>query len=71
MNRKLCLTNPIDVYDEMPGLVDEGRAVNVVYLDFSKGLDTVSHKILIDELMKYKLDNWIVRWTDNWLNCRV
>lgn len=28
------LTNPINFYDETTGLVDEGRAVGIVYLDF-------------------------------------
>lgn len=31
----------------------------------------VTHKILIDELMKYRLGNWMLRCTDNWLNCQV
>jgi len=35
---KSCLTNLINFYNEMTGLVDEGRAVYVVYLNF----DTVS-----------------------------
>ena len=55
------LTNVITIYDEMTGLVDEGRAVNIDYLDFSKAFDTVSYKILIEKLMKNGLDEQTVR----------
>jgi len=33
-----CLTNLISFYDKVMHLVDEGKAVDVVYLDFSKAL---------------------------------
>lgn len=57
-----CLSNLINFCDEMTGLVDEGREVNIVYLDLSKDFNTVSHKFLIDKLMKYGLDQQTVRW---------
>lgn len=49
-------------------VVDEERAADVVYLDFSKAFKTISHKSPIDKLMKYKLDKWTVMQTENWLN---
>ena len=52
------------------GLVNEGRAVDVVYLDFSKAFDTVSHKILIEELLMYGMDEQRVKWTENWATPR-
>ena len=55
----------------MTGWVDEGRAVDVVYLDFSKAFHTVSHDILLGKLRKYGLDEWSVRWIENWLNGRT
>ena len=53
---KSCLTNLIDFYDDMTGWIDEGRAVEVVYLDFSKAFDTLSRNILLGKLRKCGLD---------------
>jgi len=68
---KSCLTDLIAFYDGMTGWVDEGRAMNVVYLDFSKGFDTVSHNILLEKLRKCGLDERSVRWIEKWLNGRT
>jgi len=46
-------------------------AVDVVYLDFSKAFDTVSHNIFLGKLRKCGLDEWSVRWIENWLNGRT
>ncbi|KAJ7424166.1 RNA-directed DNA polymerase from mobile element jockey-like protein [Pitangus sulphuratus] len=68
---KSCLTNLIAFYYDMAGLVDERRAVHVVYLEFSKAFDTVSHKVLLVKLRKCGLDEWTVKWIKNWLNGRT
>jgi len=65
---KSCLISLIAFYDGMTGWVDERRAVDVVYLDFRKAFDTVSHSILIGKLRKCGLDEWSVRRIENWLN---
>ncbi|GAB0189216.1 mitochondrial enolase superfamily member 1 [Grus japonensis] len=69
---KSCLTHlMIDFCDGMTGWVDEDRAMDVIYLDFSKALDTVSHNILISKFRKCGLDECTVRWIENWLNGRA
>jgi len=52
------LTNLTAFYDAMTGWVDEGRAVVVVKLDFSKAFNTVSHDILLGMFRKCGLDEW-------------
>ncbi|CAM4675599.1 unnamed protein product [Lepidochelys kempii] len=66
-----CLTNLIAFYDEITGSVDEGKAVDVLFLDFSKAFDTVSHSILASKLKKYGLDECTIRWVESWLDCRA
>ncbi|KAK4806870.1 hypothetical protein QYF61_012591 [Mycteria americana] len=43
---KSCLTSLITFYNKIMSSVDMGRAVDVVYLDFSKAFNTVSHSLL-------------------------
>jgi len=47
----------IKFYDEMSGIVDEGRALHIVYLVFINAFGTVPHRILIDKLLMYGLNS--------------
>ncbi|KAK4830015.1 hypothetical protein QYF61_008278 [Mycteria americana] len=71
MKGRSCLTNLISFYDKVTCLVDEGKAVDVVYLDFSKAFDTVSHSILLEKLAAQGLDGCTLRWVKNWLDGRA
>ena len=57
-----CLTNLISFYDQVTRLVDEGKAVDVIFLDFSKAFDTVSHGILLEKLAAHGLDKCTLCW---------
>ena len=48
--------NLISFYDQVIRLVDEAKAVDVVYLHFRKAFDTVSHCILLEKLASCGLD---------------
>jgi len=49
-------------------LVDEGKAVHVVYLDFGKASDSVYSSILQENLAVYCLDKYTLCWVKNWLD---
>ncbi|KAK4810354.1 hypothetical protein QYF61_019273 [Mycteria americana] len=63
-----CLTNLISFYDKVTRLVDEGKAVDVVYLGFGKAFDTISHRILLEKLAAHGLDGCTLCWVKNWLD---
>ena len=48
--------------------MDEGQAVNVVYLDFSKASDIVPHNILMEKLAAHGLDGCTLRWVTHCLD---
>ncbi|RMC12586.1 hypothetical protein DUI87_10108 [Hirundo rustica rustica] len=50
---------------------DQGKPVDVMFLDFSKTLDTVSHRILLDKISSTQLDKHIMQWASNWLMGQV
>ena len=47
------------------------KAVDVVYLDFSKAFDTVSYSILLQKLAARGLDRYTLGWVMNWLEGRA
>ena len=65
MKGRSCLTNLISFYNWVTRLVDEGKAVDVVYLDFSKAFDVVSHSILLGKMAAHGLNRFL--WVRNWL----
>src|ERR1043165_5737992 len=39
-----CLTNLLEFFEEVYERIDEGKPVDVIYLDFAKAFDKVPHK---------------------------
>lgn len=46
----------------MTHLVDEGKAVDLVYLDLSKTFDAISYSIVLEKLAARGLDMFPVCW---------
>jgi len=68
MNGRSYLTNPISFYNKVTRLADEGKAVDVGYLDFSKAFDTVPHNIFMKKLAAHGLDAHMLCGVKHWLD---
>ncbi|KAK4826568.1 LOW QUALITY PROTEIN: hypothetical protein QYF61_010203 [Mycteria americana] len=72
MKGRSCLTNLISFCDKVTRLVDEGKAVDVVCLDFSKAFDTMSHSILLGKRAAHALEGRTLCWVKTgWMAGRV
>ncbi|KAK4805583.1 hypothetical protein QYF61_009348 [Mycteria americana] len=68
MKCRSCLPTLFSFYDKVTCLVDERKAVDVVYLDVSEAFDTTSYSILLEKLAAHGLDRCTLRWVKNWLD---
>ena len=57
------------VFEEVTKMI-EGRAVDVVYMDFSKAFDKVPHGTLVQKVKLHGIRGELARWIQNWLGQR-
>ena len=69
-SKRSCLTNLLEFLDLVSNYVDQGIPVDVIYLDFQKAFEKVSHTKLIVKMKWYGVSSEIVRWVGNWLTGR-
>ncbi len=63
-----CLTNLLEFYEAVSDWVDEGKAVDIVYLDFKKAFDKVPHRRLLDKVRACRVAGQVANWIANWLS---
>ena len=64
-----CLLQLLEALEDWTSYLDKGDHDDIIYFDFSKAFDSVSHKRLLTKLKVYgisgKLYNWIANFLDN------
>ncbi len=69
--RRSCLTNLIKAEELIIGMTDQGEPVDVVYLDFSKALDSLCHRLLIKKMEAMGTHPKINHWVEEFINNRT
>lgn len=57
----------IDYVNDLTEALDKGLCIDAAYLDFSKAFDKVSHKLLLDKLVKRSVPSTLVEWVRSFL----
>ena len=65
-----CLTNLLTFLDRVTGCIDTGDSVDVVFLDFAKAFDKVSHSRLAVKLESHGIKGLLLNWIMQWLHDR-
>jgi hypothetical protein len=65
-----CVTNIIEFMEVVTKATDEGQAVDIFYLDFSKAFDKVPRGRLMTKVRAKGVDGKLADWLQNWLTDR-
>jgi len=66
--KRSCLTNLLEFLEYVTSAVDQGKPVDVIYLDFQKAFDKVPHERLLSKLKAHGILGHVLFWIGEWLN---
>ena len=67
---KLCTSNLLEVLDHVGSLLDDGKQVDMIYIDMSKALDMVNHGCLLQKLHEFGFGGSLLQWFSSYLMVR-
>ena len=70
MSGRSTVTNLLAYMETLTKLLDDGHAVDVLYLDFAKALDKVPHARLLAKCRGLGLGGRLLDWIEKWLSDR-
>lgn len=71
VSRRSTNTNLVPFTELLIHAIDQGHQADVIYTDFSKAFDKVSHKVLINKLRAYGISGSLLGWISSYLMFRV
>jgi hypothetical protein len=70
VKKKACVTNLLECQNVVSRLLNEDKVVDVLYTDFEKAFDKVSHKKLLIKLYAYGIRGKLMGWIKSFLRGR-
>ena len=66
-----CATNLLEFLEKAMLAADEGKAMDVVFLDFAKAFDKVPREQLLKKLQAHGIRRNLLHWVSEWLTGRT
>jgi hypothetical protein len=67
MVKRSCVTNLLETIDTITEAMNRGFSSVVVFMDFAKAFDKVSHRALIKKLEAYGFRGKLLEWLNDFL----
>ena len=68
---KSCITQLLEILEEITDALDQGNDIDIIYLDYTKASDKIPHKRLLKKLWGYGIRGEIYSWIENFLSNRI
>lgn len=70
VNNRSTSTNVVEFVDFSLNNIESGNQIDVLYTDFLKAFDRVDHRILIEKLKQFDLNEKVIKWIWSYLRNR-
>ena len=71
MRGRSCLTNLLTYMEGVTRMLDAGKNMDIIYLDFAKAFDKVPHHRLIGKVASMGVEGRVKGWIQQWLEGRM
>jgi hypothetical protein len=70
MHGKSCCSNLLEFFEKVTSVVDEGKPMDVIFLDFAKAFDKVPRERLLEKVRAHGVRGRALDWIRAWLTGR-
>ena len=70
MPGKSCATNLLEFLEVVTRSIDEGKNMDIIFLDFAKAFDKVPKERLLAKLAAHRIGGQVLPWVRSWLTAR-
>ena len=70
MSKKSCLTNLLDFLEKITNETDDGKPIDIIYLDFAKAFDKVPKIRLLSKIKSHSISGRFLGWIESCLSGR-